>query len=88
MLEIQTKKNMTSQAETGLNIRTHVIPKCDRTRRSDFKHSLNIPAMNTPGIRPNASGAATVCPDGKQVVNNFITNLIIIIKICCILYIL
>ena len=32
----------------------------------------------TPGIRPNASGAATVSPDGKQVSKNFITNLIII----------
>ena len=31
------------------------------------------------GIRPNASGAATVSPDGKQVGKNFITNLIIII---------
>ena len=41
-----------------------------------------------PGIRPNASGAATVSPDGKQVGMNFITNLIIIIKICYLLYIL
>ena len=42
----------------------------------------------TPGIRPNASGAATVSPDGKQVGKNFITNLIIIIKVCYLLYIL
>ena len=40
----------------------------------------------TPGIRPNASGAATVSPDGKQVGKNFITNLIIIIKVCYLSY--
>ena len=44
--------------------------------------------MITPGIRPNASGAATVSPDGKQVGKNFITNLIIIIKVYYLLYIL
>ena len=44
--------------------------------------------FNTPGIRPNASGAATVSPDGKQVGKNFITNLIIIIKVCYLLYFL
>ena len=44
--------------------------------------------IHTPGIRPNASGAATVSPDGKQVGKNFITNLIIIIKVCYLLYIL
>ena len=33
--------------------------------------------FNTPGIRPNASGAATVSPDGKQVGMDFITNYII-----------
>ena len=42
----------------------------------------------TPGIRPNASGAATVSPDGKQVGKDFITKLIIIIKVCYLLYIL
>ena len=49
---------------------------------------LMIINWNTPGIRPNASGAATVSPDGKQVGKNFITNLIIIIKVCYLLYIL
>ena len=44
--------------------------------------------MITPGIRPNASGAATVSPDGKQLGKNFITYLIIIIKVCYLLYIL
>ena len=44
--------------------------------------------QNTPGIQPNASGAATVSPDGKQVGKNFITNLIIIIKVCYLLCIL
>ena len=44
--------------------------------------------VTTPGIRPNASGAATVSPDGKQVGKNFITNLVIIIKVCNLIYIL
>ena len=48
----------------------------------------NLPNDITPGIRPNASGVATVSPDGKQVGKNFITNLIIIIKVCYLLYIL
>ena len=50
------------------------------------KYSKNDIHVLTPGIRPNASGAATVSPDGKQVGKNFITNLIIIIKVCYLLY--
>ena len=49
---------------------------------------LCLQAGVTPGIRPNASGAATVSPDGKHVGKNLITNLIIIIKVCYLLYIL
>ena len=39
------------------------------------------------GIRPNASGAVIVSPDGKQVGKDFITNLIIIIKVWYLLYV-
>ena len=35
---------------------------------------------------PNASEAATVSPDGKQVGKTFTTNLIIIIIVCYLLY--
>ena len=52
------------------------------------KKSILSLLSSTPGIRPNASGAATVSPDGKQVGKNFITNLIIIIKVCYLLYFL
>ena len=56
--------------------------------KSSNHASQVIQCITTPGIRPNASGAATVSPDGKQVGKNFITNLIIIIKVCYLLYIL
>ena len=49
---------------------------------------LSLTMYTTPGIRLNASGAATVSPNGKQVGKNFITNLIIIIKVCYLSYFL
>ena len=45
------------------------------TRNAHMVHIGNFIRLKiTPGIRPNASGAATVSPDGKQVSKNFITN--------------
>ena len=61
--------------------------KSRKTRKLPPRENFHV-YSTTPGIRPNASGAATVSPDGKQVGKNFITNLIMIIKVCYLLYIL
>ena len=66
---------------TNLPIRVLTVGQISRDLTSSITFNFC-----TPGIRPNASGAATVSPDGKQVGKNFITNLIIIIKVCYLLY--
>ena len=78
--------DLSVETDKGRTTRGLYLQKYHGMSRVNFVHYEM--RLITPGIRPKASGAATVSPDGKQVGKNFITNLIIIIKVCYLLYIL
>ena len=84
---LRLKINILSSIYSEINFSAEPVMKINNLSRP----KVSGPPQNqmvVPLCWPNASGAATVSPDGKQVGKNFITNLIIIIKVCYLLYIL